>query len=163
MVTGEYHKILKECRLEWRMWIDSDIWGWCWYCHFTFATLIHPEQAHKYFRRFLRLLNETIYGNHYYRKRLGVIYCRAFENQQRDALHYHVLFSGIPDNIRRMDFVYEWNKLTKGSARIYAYDENQKASGYMSKYITKEGDLEIDGNEFVLQKKVDTIQQSLSW
>ena len=62
-----------------------------------------------------------------------------------------------------MNFVDIWHELTKGSARIIPYDENKKASRYMAKYITKEGDLEIDGNEFVLAKKVDTIQQSLSW
>jgi hypothetical protein len=51
-----------------------------WYGTFTFRETIHPEQADKCFYRFIRRLNEDIFGRRYRERGQGIYYIRAIKN-----------------------------------------------------------------------------------
>jgi hypothetical protein len=114
-----------------------------WFGHFTFAEPLHPEQADKRWRRFVREINRKLYGNRHYKHGDGCTWVRGMENQRRDAIHYHGFFGNGVHKLRRMDFVDLWHETAEGICRIYAYDGDVNAKWYMTKYVVKEGEIDI--------------------
>ncbi len=136
----------KKVQKGWQAWIDSELFLWNWYVTLTFATVIHPESADKSFRKWILILNKEMYGNNFKRKGLGCYWVRASEFQQRGALHYHLLMGNILPIIRRLSFMDIWHNKFKGFSKIEKYDKERKATSYLTKYIMKDGDIEIGGN-----------------
>lgn len=113
-----------------------------WYGTFTFREPTHPEQADKCFKRFIRRVNEDTWGRRYREKGKGVYYAKAIEWQKRDVLHFHALIGGGVSRLKRRTYKDYWY-IENGFARIEAYNPKRGAKGYLSKYITKNGEIDI--------------------
>ena len=87
-----------------------------WYVTLTFKEPKHPESADKAFFRWIRHINECLYGRRYREKKKGVTYIKCMEYQKRDVVHFHCLI-GDPNlyKLKRLDFMKAWE-----------YDEHNK-------------------------------------
>lgn len=87
----------------------------------------------------IRCLNKDLYGHNYIRS-IGhsyFSYVLGFELTTNQVLHAHMLVSHPID----FSMVHKiWNKIS-GFAYITKVDNREKASRYISKYVTKDGDL----------------------
>lgn len=142
---------------HWADFLDKPEWRWSLYGHFTFRDrnpddkglrkFVHPESGGKMWDGFIHTMNKEIFGNRYYkRKNDGVVWARATELQVRGALHYHAIIGRVPDTLRRLDYVDEWNRVA-GFARLYAYEAGKGAEHYLSKscYAWKHGEIDLGG------------------
>jgi len=113
------------------------------YSTFTFREEIHPEQADRRFKRFIRHINEELFGRRYREKGKGVYYVRALELQRRGVLHFHALIGGERvRRLRRLTLMDKWYE-DNGIARIERYDKRKGATSYLSKYVFKGGEIEL--------------------
>ena len=131
----------------WADWLLSEDWGWQWYITLTFLEDVHPEQADKCFRRWVRKQNERIYGKRYRQRHKGITWVRGMEYQRRGVIHFHSLFSDIPEDWEDEEFRFkamrDWENTADkcGYSRVFPYKEG--ACRYISKYISKGGVLDI--------------------
>jgi hypothetical protein len=145
-------------------WIAS-LGPWGWFCHLTFRDAgILEKTAHHHFMRWIRGINEELYGRRYREQGLGVTFARATEHHQSGRIHYHVLISKEVQRLRRLTYKDYWEygfpryrtvQTPSGSrteistdggngfARIRDYDRRKAglAENYLVKYIAKERDL----------------------
>lgn len=76
-------------------------------------------------------------------------YCVGWERHQSGKLHAHVIAEDVVDDrgqgLRRLSFVDAWHVETRGMARLEAVRSQEDAANYVSKYITKgdQGELEF--------------------
>lgn len=155
----------KEASKEYGKYLLSDIWGWQWYNTLTFQERIHPEQADRYYKRWVRKLNENFYGKRFRRKGKGITWVRGLEFQKRGVIHFHSLFMGLPDfrdekveKKIRHEAMKMWERIGNrgwknypgdgkryesktGYARVYPYKPG--ACSYISKYVAKGGELDF--------------------
>ena len=122
-----------------------------WYVTLTFKEPKHPESADKAFFRWIRHINECLYGRRYREKKKGVTYIKCMEYQKRDVIHFHCLI-GDPNlyKLKRLDFMKAWEydcyrskELVNGFARIFKYDATRGAVNYCSKYVLKGGEIDL--------------------
>ena len=144
----EWDKHLRRmARKGWAEWLLDDTWGWQWYITLTFRDVIHPEQASKYYHRWVRKENERIHGKRYRRYHKGITWVRGLEYQRRDVIHFHALFAGLSESWEQEEYRFramkDWERTADkcGFARIYPYKKG--ACEYISKYISKGGELDI--------------------
>ncbi len=112
-----------------------------WYLTLTFREEVHPEQADRRYMRFVRRLNEDIYGRRYREKGKGVTHVRAQEWQKRGVLHFHALMTSTL-GLRRLTWMDIWNE-ENGFAKIERYDYSLGARWYLGKYVAKNGEIDI--------------------
>lgn len=112
-----------------------------WFATFTFREPVHPEQANRRYRRFIRTLNENRFGKRFQEKGLGVYHINALEWQKREVLHFHSLIGGGLQDLDRFYWMELWNR-DNGFSRIYPYQPDG-APGYVSKYVVKGGEIDI--------------------
>ena len=122
-----------------------------WYVTLTFKEPKHPESADKAFFRWIRHINECLYGRRYREKKKGVTWIKCMEYQKRDVIHFHCLI-GDPHlyKLKRLDYMKAWEydcyrskELVNGFARIFKYDAARGAVNYCSKYVLKGGEIDI--------------------
>ena len=122
-----------------------------WYVTLTFKEPKHPESADKAFFRWIRHINESLYGRRYREKKKGVTWIKCMEYQKRDVIHFHCLL-GDPHlyKLKRLDFMKAWEydcyrskELVNGFARIFKYDATRGAVNYCSKYVLKGGEIDV--------------------
>jgi hypothetical protein len=148
----------------WKSLVDSKPWDI--YMTFTFVDYIHPVSARRLFDRFIRKLNARYYGTHFRRKHVGFSYVVATEMQKRGVVHFHALLRGDRTFIQRGASSYSRQfqtdiaraQLISSCSSIWAtqvspnicgfsdvawYDPKRAASGYISKYVSKGGELDL--------------------
>lgn len=122
-----------------------------WYVTLTFKDPKHPEAADKAFKRWIIYINECLYGRHYRDKKKGVTYFKCMEYQKRDVVHFHCLI-GDPHlyKLKRLTFMQAWehdcsssNVVVNGYARVLKYDARGGAVNYCSKYVMKDGEIDL--------------------
>jgi len=122
-----------------------------WYVTLTFKEPKHPESADKAFFRWIRHINECIYGRRYREKKKGVTWIKCMEYQKRDVIHFHCLI-GDPHlyKLKRFNFMNAWKtdcyrskELVNGFATIFKYDATRGAVNYCSKYVLKGGEIDL--------------------
>jgi len=140
-----------------------------WYVTLTFKEPKHPESADKAFFRWIRHINESLYGRRYREKKKGVTYIKCMEYQKRAVVHFHCLI-GDPHlyKLKRLDFMKAWEydsyrskELVNGFARIFKYDATRGAVNYCSKYVLKGGEIDIyisPGQWHLLNNQEPTLQ-----
>jgi hypothetical protein len=120
-----------------------------WFCTMTFKHHVHPEAADKLWRVWVSKLNRSLYGVRWYqRPECGIYWIRALELQKREVIHYHALVGDVQDmnaSARRLRWMDEWFRLA-GIARIEAIESDAAVSAYVSKYVTKGGEIELSGS-----------------
>jgi len=122
-----------------------------WYVTLTFKEPRHPEACNKAFYRWIRHINQCLYGRRYREKQKGVTWIKAIEYQKREVIHFHCLV-GSPElyKLKRLEFMKVWEadcrntqELVNGYARITKYDHSRGAINYCSKYVLKGGELDL--------------------
>jgi hypothetical protein len=120
-----------------------------WFGTFTFETRVHPEAALKRWRRFTNNMNRRLYGRRWSsRPPRGIYWIVASERQKRGVIHLHSLMGDANDlnNIaRRLSWMDHWNEMA-GFARIEAIRSDDAALRYVTKYVTKDGEIEFSEN-----------------
>jgi len=124
-----------------------------WYATLTFKNEVTQGRAEKQFRRFIRLINESLYGRCYRNRGTGVSWVKAIERQRRGVLHFHTLIGGEVWRLRRFTYMDLWREggffsngkrfQANGFAKIEKYKRKLGARHYLSKYVTKGGELDI--------------------
>jgi hypothetical protein len=119
---------------------------WGWFVTATFKVEVSPDFAYRQLKKWIRTLNISLYGRRYRERRRGVTYAVAVEYQKRGVIHFHLLVSADVLKLRRMTWEGIWEKqysVTNGFMRIYPYDGRLGAVGYLGKYLSKGGDIDI--------------------
>ena len=138
------HRLLRD---EWARFLSPIPFQW--FGTFTFETRVHPEAALKRWRRFTNDLNRRLYG----RRRAkhaprGIYWIAATERQKRGVIHLHSLMGDANDLntiARRLYWMDHWNDMA-GFARIEAIRSDDAALRYVTKYVTKDGEIEFSEN-----------------
>lgn len=133
-----------------------------WFVTLTFKELILFDDAKRRFHRWLRKINETLYGRRFRRKKLGASFVITTEYQKREVLHFHALIGGDVCNLNRNEWKKKWEnncfqknkKNINGFARIEKFDPIKGGLGYVTKSIIT-GD-EID--YFISKKDMRYLQ-----
>jgi len=147
-----------------------------WYGTLTFQEPRHPEAADKAFFRWIRHINECLYGRRYREKKKGITWIKCMEYQEirritenKDVIHFHCLL-GDPHlyKLKRLDFMKAWEydcyrskELVNGFARIFKYDAARGAINYCSKYVLKGGEIDVyisPGQRHLLNDPEPTLQ-----
>jgi len=125
--------------------IEKSLGRYEWFATFTFSTNPHPEQAERRYFRFVREINETLYGRRFRERGKGVFHIRATERQKRGAVHFHSLMGGGVSVLNPKKWQEIWRTLEVGNgfSRIYPYDPRRGALSYLQKYVAKGGELDI--------------------
>lgn len=118
---------------------------------------IHPEHAHKTFRYYVAVLNRKLYGPRWHKQGKGIAYAYAAEQQSRDVIHFHCLLSSPllnelhragwyrqPDGRMAHEMNELWNQMA-GFARIEPVDAQDAVQRYVSKYVSKGGEIDYGG------------------
>ncbi len=124
-----------------------------WYTTLTFKDEVTQGRAEKQFKRFIRLINESLHGRRYRNKGTGVSWVKAVERQRRGVIHFHALVGGEVWRLRRFTFMDLWREgasfgngkrfYPNGFAKIEKYNCKLGARHYLSKYVSKGGELDI--------------------
>lgn len=130
---------------------------WHWTGTFTFApgresvrAGVHPESADKAFRFFVSSLNREIWGPRWAKKpHGGIIWARGQEYHKSGRIHHHAVFAGptfdLNSEIRRLTWM-DWWYRHFGIARLERPRSQNDVSGYVSKYVTKGGEVDLSAN-----------------
>ena len=115
--------------------------SWKWFVTLTFRDIVTNDQLEHQFRFLVQCLNRDLFGNHYTRivGHSYFSYAMGIEAQRRGALHAHLL---IDQNINLNILHPIWNKMA-GFAWAVPVDDVDRAVNYLSKYISKGGDLSL--------------------
>lgn len=116
-----------------------------WFCTLTFRDSVHPERGFKCYRAWINQLNIEIHGRRWNRRGQGVYWVLAWEWQKRGVLHFHALVGDVADlntEARRLTWMDRWFKLA-GIARISEIISHEAVQRYCSKYIAKEGQIDL--------------------
>lgn len=107
----------------------------------TFKDPIPPEPAFNIWRRLVRLLNERSFGRHYTRivGHAYFSYVLGIEYQRRAVVHFHALV----DKPLNFDLVHRWWQRAAGFVWIEQIEHWEKAILYVTKYVTKGGELKL--------------------
>jgi hypothetical protein len=151
IIEGLDYFARKDLRQGWMEFIRKYDAHWSWIMHPTFRNPVHPESAFKMLSVFMNKLNCFIYGRKYYKTgRVGILVIVAMEKQQRDVIHFHMLIAGVPDWVRYSEFALWWNDKA-GRCKIEPYDSQRGGADYLTKYITKDGDIQVLGNTALVE------------
>lgn len=86
----------RELRALKRSWIklakEYGPYEWC--VHLTFRRNVSDDLALRYFYRFVRQINESLFGKRYREKRTGIYVVFARAHQKRGVTHFHALIGG---------------------------------------------------------------------
>lgn len=123
---------------------------WQWFCTLTFRDMVHPESADKRFRTLISKLNRELFGPRWSKKPNETAYwTRGIEYQKRDVLHFHALVGCHSRDLNscttRRQWADEWNELA-GFARIEKIRSAKEAARYVTKYVTKGGQIDLSPN-----------------
>lgn len=130
---------------EWALYVSS-LSDWQAFFTLTFSEAdlyysVSPQKAQFIWRRLVQALNRDLYGNHYTRivghSYFG--YALAFERSKLGALHMHALVDR-PTNWMLISSL--WRKMA-GIVKILPIYDRTGASRYLSKYVSKGGDINL--------------------
>ena len=123
-------------------------WPWEWFATFTFTYATHPERALKLFNVWRSMLSRELYGRRWYKRHpYGIRSVVAVEHHKSGQIHLHALLAGVGD-LRRLTWMDIWERLDDlaGYPRIYPVENNSAVSCYVTKYVTKDGDVYLSIN-----------------
>ena len=129
-----------ELREGWEKWVRGFA-QWQSFVTLTFRDIVTRDQSENQFRFLIQVLNRDLFGNHYTRivGHSYFAYAAGWEHQKRGALHLHVLV----DRRINYDLVHAvWGKMS-GFAWIEPVVDLEPVVGYLSKYVSKGGELSL--------------------
>ena len=123
-------------------------WMWEWFGTLTFTEDTHQERALKLFRIWCSKLSREIYGPRWHKRPpYGVIWVLSVEYQKSGRIHLHFVMASVGDT-RRLSWMDHWQELdgVAGFPRIFPVENTEAVSNYVTKYVTKEGDVFFSKN-----------------
>ena len=131
--------VRKDLRKKWSEWLSKRQWRF--FLTLTFRDVVYPNSALKLLNYLVRILNREVFGKHYtnYVGHSYFSYVASIEYQKRDVIHFHVLIDR-PINFEKVHRF--WNKFA-GFAKIDQIKNNENAVYYVTKYITKTGEMAL--------------------
>lgn len=132
---------------------------WHWFATLTFkrdhqraSGGMHPEKADKAFRFFIRNLNESIYGPRWMsapRAQGGIVWARGQEFHKDGKVHFHAVLAAPDRDLDRCCSRYQWHEFwfrEFGRNQIEPPRSQADVLGYVSKYVTKDGEVDFSHN-----------------
>lgn len=123
---------------------------WDWFCTLTFRDRVHPEAADKRFRVLISKLNRRLFGPRWPQKIAHTAYwCRGLEFQRRGVIHFHALVGCRAKDLNHHAIRNYWSDVWKdlaGLARIERIRNTNDALGYLTKYVSKGGEIDLSQN-----------------
>lgn len=111
---------------------------------------MHPEAADKAFRFFVSCINREIYGRDWGRRwHRGIQWARGQEFHKDGRLHFHALLAAPTDDLNRLVSRYQWHEWWYrefGRNQIERPRSQRDVSAYVSKYVSKEGEVDFSPN-----------------
>ncbi|MGV7167772.1 rolling circle replication-associated protein [Xanthomonas citri] len=113
---------------------------------------VHPEKADKAFRYFVSCINREIYGTQWsirQHAKGGLQWARGQEFHKDGRLHFHAVTAAPTDDLNRLMSRYQWHEFwfkEFGRNRIEAPRSQLDITGYVSKYVTKGGVVDVSKN-----------------
>jgi hypothetical protein len=95
------------------------------------------------------MFNRSLNGPRWFKKGRGILWVHALEWQRRGVIRYHTMFAGM-QHLRRLSWMERWNELA-GFARIESIRDSQAVRRYVTKYVVKEGELDLGGTLLIEQ------------
>jgi len=140
-LSKDYRNYISGCSINWL----SNIRNWNTFSTLTFKEDVSDEFAMRMLKGLIRSLNQGVFGNNYTRL-VGhsyFSYICGVERQERGTPHFHILFDRSIDYER----LWEWWFTRCGYVKTIECGETvtdrNNLIGYLSKYITKDGELII--------------------
>jgi hypothetical protein len=123
-------------------------WPWDWFITLTFKDPVHPEQARKYFDRWLTRLDLERRLLGFFDQVDGLVWARGIERQQRGVLHFHVLLS----NVGELRYRVARDHWPHGFVWVQRIRRVEDVTAYLAKYVAKGGEVDLDGCGVTTQK-----------
>lgn len=130
---------------------------WHWFLTLTFrpdheraSGGMHPEKADKAYRVLLSKINREVYGVRWYKRPDGgLMWARGQEFHKSGKIHFHAVCAAPDADLntltRRMRWV-DWWWQEFGIARIERPQSQAEVTAYVSKYVTKDGEVDFSPN-----------------
>ncbi len=103
----------------------------------------------KRWRLFTNEINRTLYGRRWMnRQNGGIHWITATERQKRGVVHLHALLGDerdLNEIARRLSWMDYWGQIA-GFARIEAIRSDDAVVRYVTKYVTKDGEIDFSRN-----------------
>lgn len=131
-------KIVKKMlRKTWSEWLSMR--NWRVFLTLTFREETYPETALRKLKYLIRILNEETFGLRYinYVGHSYFSYIASIEYQKRDVIHFHVLI----DRPVNFQTIHKYWNAWAGFAKPELVKLNENAVYYLTKYITKNGEM----------------------
>ena len=134
------YKPVQTIREGWESY-TKDLATWQWFVTLTFRDIVTTDQLDHCWRYLVQRLNADLFGNHYTRitGHSYFAYAMGIEAQKRGALHAHVLIDR-PINLTLLHAL--WGAMA-GFAWVKPVTDQDGAISYLSKYVTKGGEIAV--------------------
>ena len=145
-VASTQPRIFTELQLAWISLLSR--YSFDWFATFTFRFDTHPEAAYKRFRYWVHVFNQSLHGRRYEKHGLGMHWVNALEWQRRGVVHFHAML-GDSRSLEEMAYKRAWKNFwyeLAGFCDIQLIDDQVDVAAYVSKYVTKGGELELSAN-----------------
>lgn len=138
-----------ELRDSWAEWLG--VRPWDLFLTLTSKNRTHPEALSKRFRYCVHKMADQVYGKHWQRRVRGIEYVVGIERHKSGWPHSHaILRLGEVDVSDRSQFsLAHWQKFitdTGGFCHLTRPRDQGDVVSYCTKYVLKEGDLQLSGN-----------------
>jgi hypothetical protein len=111
---------------------------------------MHLEAADKAFRWWVFELNKRLYGGNWRRNpHGGVVWARGQEFHKSGRVHFHAVMAAPDGDLNRLASRYHWHELWYrefGRNQIEYPRSQDDVLGYVSKYVTKGGEVDFSQN-----------------
>jgi hypothetical protein len=111
---------------------------------------MHAEAADKAFRFFVSSINRDLYGAKWARRwHGGIQWARGQEFHKDGRLHFHAVASAPGADLNRIMQRYRWHEFWYrefGRNQLEAPRSQQDIAGYVSKYVSKGGEVDFSRN-----------------
>lgn len=151
----EYYEALSAPSRAWADLLMRHEWHQFWTLTFapqaeSYGGGVHPEKADKAFRLLCSSINRSIWGPRWHKKpHSGIVWARGQEFHRDGRIHFHAVVAG-PDrdlntSMRRLTWM-DWWSARFGWARMERPESQGDICGYVSKYTTKGGEVDLSPN-----------------
>lgn len=111
---------------------------------------VHPEKANKAFRFFVSSLNRSLYGRDWGRRwHYGVQWAVGQEFHKDGRLHLHSVIAAPTGDLYQLVRFSEWFRFwwrEFGTNRLERPRSQEHVSNYISKYVSKDGEVDFSKN-----------------
>lgn len=111
---------------------------------------MHAEAADKSFRFFVSSINRELYGANWGKRwHRGIQWARGQEFHRDGRLHFHAVAAAPDGDLNRLMSRYRWHEFWYrefGRNRLEAPRSLADVAGYVSKYVTKGGEVDFSLN-----------------